>query len=59
MGYFNPEELKRYFGKCRVFKSRQEAQDEVFRMEREILESHFQILEYGISPIRSPGKFPQ
>lgn len=56
---FNMEEVKRYFGKCRIFTDRKAAETEAFRMEEETLNDQMcPILEYGISTIRFPHKFP-
>ena len=46
-----------YFGDCPVL-SEKEAQKIAFEMEKEIMESDFPILEYGISTIEFGHDFP-
>jgi hypothetical protein len=45
----NPKYLIRYFEKCDVYKTSEEAMAEAKRMYDEIMQSDFPILEYGIS----------
>lgn len=56
--YFNMEEVRRYFGKCKVFLSEAEADVETSRLVQEIVDSACPILEYGVSMICLPCKFP-
>lgn len=58
-GYFNMKEVEGYFGNAEVFLSSKDADKEAFRLEREIAVSACPVLEYGISNIRLPGKFPK
>lgn len=45
----NPKELLKYFGKCKVFKTREEALDEANRIYEEIMSDDFcPVCEYGI-----------
>lgn len=46
------------FGDCVVFTSKDAAEDEAFRMEKEIINGDFPVLEYGISSIEKPFPFP-
>jgi hypothetical protein len=48
----NPKELVRYFGKCEVFDTKQQALDEAQKKYNEIMKSEFPVIEYGISFIR-------
>ena len=45
----NPRELLLYFGKCKVYKTKQKVMNEAVRLYNEIMNSDFPILEYGIS----------
>lgn len=56
--YFNMKEVGRYFGKCKVFLSEAEADIESTKMVQEIANSACPILEYGVSMIYLPCKFP-
>ena len=56
--YFNQKEVVRYFGRCEVFLSEEEVDVEACRLVQEIADSACPILEYGISVIHFPGKFP-
>lgn len=57
--HFNMEEVKQYFGESRVFLSEQDVCEEAVKMETEICQSDFPVLEYGICEIRMPHKFPK
>lgn len=49
----NPQELKRYFGKCKVFSTKEEADKEAQKIYDEIMKDDFcPIVEYGISYIK-------
>lgn len=57
--YFNMEEVRRYFGKCKVFSNQVDADVEAVKLADEILgDTMCPILEYGISMIYLPCKFP-
>lgn len=47
------------FGNSKVFATKQEAMQEAMRMEEEIMNSDFPILEYGISSIGHRGEWPK
>jgi len=56
--FFNNDELKSYFGRCEVFTSKDDAVRAALAIEGEIAQSDFPVLEYGISFIHLPRKFP-
>ncbi|KKN99068.1 hypothetical protein LCGC14_0143150 [marine sediment metagenome] len=56
--FFNMDWVNRLFGKCEVFTDINEAWKLAFKMEDEIMESDFPILEYGVSTIKMPHPFP-
>lgn len=47
------------FGLSKAFATKEEAREEAFRMENQIMNSDFPILEYGISSIGHRGEWPQ
>lgn len=56
---YNTQELKRYFGKAKVFDNKEGAWKLAFEIEQDILSDDFcPILEYGISSISLPFEFP-
>ena len=48
----NPEALKDYFGKSKIFNTEEEALKEAKRLYEEILDDDYGIIEYGINFIR-------